>query len=229
MKKTQMILMSVMAAGLLLASGCAGPSASVQDEEKEGLGYTFNAKALLQKGDKLFEEKQYIEAGQEYRNFLDLHPAHESASYVQYRIGLCFFNQIQTVDRDMDPLYKSLEAFQTLLAVYPGAPNAADAEAKIGIIRNKLAEREFYVGRFYLHKKAYPAAIERFNTVLREYPDAPVAEKSLYHLGLAYEGFGEPHQAVESLKNFLDRYPGSPYRMDAAEVLSHLKGTESPL
>jgi outer membrane protein assembly factor BamD len=224
------VFLFLLASAGVTLTGCAGPSASVKDEDPDGSGYAFSAKAILKKADGLFEDKKYLEAGQEYRGFLDLHPAHESAAYVQYRVGLCYFKQIHTADRDMDPSLKAMEAFQTLLTLYPQSPYVEDAGQKIKTVRNGLAEREFYVGQFYLKKKAYPAAIERFKKVLQDYTDSGVKEKTLYYLGLAYEASGQSVQAEESLHDLLVQFPDTSYKVNAGTVLSRLKGgTEKTL
>jgi outer membrane protein assembly factor BamD len=215
--------------GILMAGGCGTTTASVQKDDPTGGEYTFNAKALIQKADGLFKDKKFIEAGQEYRSFLDLHPAHESAPYAQYRIGLCYHKQVDAIDRDMDPVYKALDAFQTLLSLYPESPYGADAREKITVLQNQLAEREFYVGKFYLGKHVFPAAIERFKNILQNYPNSPVVDQTLYHLALAYEASGDSSQAVESLKALLDRYPNTRFKVGASEVLSRLNGKEKSL
>ncbi len=209
----------------LLVTGCAGtakPDTLSSDSLTEGLKELYDAQALLNKADKLFKDKDYISAAQEYRRFLELHPIHKSASYVQYRIGLAYFNQIRSIDRDIEPVQKALSAFEVVLKDYPGNEYTDDSREKIKICRGKLAEREFYIGNFYLKKEDYPAAIERFNNILKEFADTDVVPKAFYHLGIAYSSSGESTRAVEVLQDLLSKYPETTYKRGATQLLANL-------
>lgn len=209
----------------LLFTGCSGkknPDTLSGDTLPDSLKELYDAQTLLNKADRLFKEKDYTGATQEYRRFLELHPLHSSASYAQYRIGLSYFKLIRTIDRDIEPAQKALAAFETVLKDYPGNEYADDVREKIRICREKLAEREFYIGNFYLRKEDYPAAIERFNNIVREYADTAVSEKAIYHLGIAYGYSGETGRATEILQNLLTRYPETRYKKDASQLIAEL-------
>ncbi len=210
----------------LLFSGCAGSNKtdtlSKTDSLTDSLKELYDADTLLKKADKLFKEKDYTGAVQEYKRFLELHPIHKSAPYSQYRIGLSYFKQIKSIDRNIEPVQKALAAFDTVVKVYPGSDYTNESMEKIKICRDKLAEREFYIGNFYLHKEDYQAAIVRFNNILTDYNDTAVAEKTLYHLGVAYSSSSKADKAKETLQNLLINYPESKYKEDASQLLVKL-------
>ena len=210
----------------LLFSGCAGSNKtdtlSKTDSLTDSLKELYDADTLLKKADKLFKEKDYTGAIQEYKRFLELHPIHKSAPYSQYRIGLSYFKQIKSIDRNIEPVQKALTAFDTVVKVYPGSDYINESMEKIKICRDKLAEREFYIGNFYLHKEDYQAAIVRFNNILTDYNDTAVAEKTLYHLGVAYSSSSKSDKAKETLQNLLINYPESKYKEDASQLLAKL-------
>ncbi|MDD5433816.1 MAG: outer membrane protein assembly factor BamD [Nitrospira sp.] len=207
----------------LLFTGCAGTAKTdTLSGDTQSLKELYDAQVLLDKADKLFKDADYTGASQEYRRFLEYHPVHKSASYVQYRIGLSHFKRIRTIDRDIEPVQKALAAFEILERDYPLSEYLTDAMEKIKICREKLAEREFYIGSFYLNKEAYPAAIERFNTILNEYADTVVAEKASYYLGIAYNSHGKSDKAVGILKTLLEKHPETTYKKDASELLAKL-------
>lgn len=211
----------------LLFAGCGGTAKTDTlsgDSLSDGIKELYDADALLKKADKLFKDKEYISAIQEYRRFLELHPIHKSASYAQYKIGLSHFKQIRTIDRDIEPVQKALSAFETVLKDYPGNEYTEDAREKVKICRGKLAEREFYIGNFYLKRDDYPAAIERFNNVLNDYADTEVLEKAIYHLAVAYSSSGKMERAVETLESLLSNYPETRYKKGATQLLAKLNG-----
>lgn len=213
----------------LLFSGCAGSNKtdtlSQTDSLTDSLKELYDADTLLKKADRLFKEKDYPGAIQEYKRFLELHPIHKSAPYSQYRIGLSYFRQIKSIDRDIEPVQKALAAFDSLVKLYPVNDYITDSTEKMKVCRDKLAEREFYIGNFYLHKEEYQAAIVRFNNVLTDYNDSAIAEKTLYHLGLAYSSSSKADKAKEILQNLLSVYPESKYKEDASQLLAKLNGS----
>ena len=221
------MLLTVFLAGPIFFNSCAGKTDSetlTGDNLTSELKELYDAEALLKKADKLFKEKDFAGAIQEYRRFLELHPLHKSAAHSQYRIGLSYFKQIRSIDRDIEPVQKALSAFETVLRDYSMSEFVKDAGDKIKVCREKLAEREFYVGNFYLKKEDYLAAVERFRIILTEYPDSAVSEKAFYHLGIAYNSNGKIEMAVEVLQGLLTRYPDSRYKEDASELLARLNG-----
>lgn len=224
-KSIKIILCSILISFPLLFIGCAGKTKKdtlSNNNLSEGLKELYDAQALLDKADKFFKEKDYVGATQEYRRFLELHPLHKSASYAQYRIGLSHFKQIRSIDRDIEPVQKALSAFETILKDYPENEYADDVREKIKVCRTKLAEREFYIGNFYLKKEVYPAAIQRFNNILTDYADTEVVQKAFYHLGIAYSYSGESGKAAEVLQNLLSQYPDTTYKSGASQILAKL-------
>ncbi len=218
----------VLLSAALLFNGCAGSNKTDTLSQTDGLTDSlrelYDADTLIKKADKLFKEKDYSGAIQEYKRFLELHPIHKSAPYSQYRIGLSYFKQIKSIDRDIEPVQKAMTAFDTVIKVYPNSDYIGDSTEKMKICRDRLAEREFYIGNFYLHKEDYQAAIVRFNNVLSDYNGSSVAEKTLYHLGVAYSSSSKADKAKEILQNLLTVYPESKYKEDASQLLAKLNG-----
>jgi tetratricopeptide (TPR) repeat protein len=66
------------------------------------------------------------------------------------------------------------------------------------------AHKNVEVGRFYLRKGRYDAAISRFREALRDQPDD--GEAFLY-LGEAYEKKGDPGRAIQSYREYLHLWP----------------------
>jgi outer membrane protein assembly factor BamD len=121
--------------------------------------------------DSYFSGKDYPEAGLAYREFINLHPANENLPYVMYQLGMSHFSQIMTVDRDQTETRRALKEFEHLVARFPTSRFAFLGEKMIRDCRRILAEKEFYVGEFYFKQKKYRAALRRFETVAREYPN----------------------------------------------------------
>src|SRR3989304_3419831 len=105
--------------------------------------------AELKIGDCHFLMKEYVEALAAYEEFKKIHPTHEELSYVQYQIGMSYFNQMHSYDRDQTPTKKALSNFEYLVANMLPSLFTEKAKEKIEICRKRLADQEFYVGNFY--------------------------------------------------------------------------------
>ncbi len=194
---------------------------------KDELSKSYDPLSLLKKAEDLYRKKNFIEASAEYEYFLSLHPLHRFAAYAQYRLALCYFRQIRTIDRDVEPALKARAAFQKLIDLHPDSPFVQPARNKIQVCMNHLARHEFYIGNFYYQKGAYPAAIARFEAILKNYPDTQVAGKALYYQALSHQEAGDSEKAKEELQDFLDRYPQSEYRRQVKRLLNKLNGPKT--
>ena len=140
--------------------------------------------AELKTADAYYHLKNYQEAVAGYEEFENLHPRNEAIPYVIYQTGLCYFEQIDTIDRDHTPANKALEIFMRLQKQFPGNLYAKRAEEHIKKCIKMLAGHEFYVAFFYFKTKHYKAALSRFKWVLTNYPDVGVHEKALQYIAL---------------------------------------------
>ena len=137
-------------------------------------------------GDCHFFKKDYVEATAAYEEFKKIHPTHEEIPYVQYQIGMAYFNQMLTLDRDQTSTQKALSNFEYLVANYPPSLFTEKANEKIRVCRKQLADHEFYIGNFYYKKGRFQAAASRFEGLLGKFPKMPEEDKTLFLLGKSY-------------------------------------------
>jgi outer membrane protein assembly factor BamD len=138
--------------------------------------------AELKIADAHYHLEQYVEAVSAYEEFEQLHPRNEAIPYVIYQIGRCYYDQIDTIDRDQTSARKALETFRRLIRQFPGDPYADKAGTHVTICLQSLAGHELYVGRFYLRSKHYQAALERFKAVISDYPDVGMHYQALKYI-----------------------------------------------
>jgi outer membrane protein assembly factor BamD len=101
---------------------------------------------------------------------------------VIYQIGRCYYDQIDTIDRDQSPARKALEAFQRLYQQFPDDQHARSGNEHIPKCLKSLAGNEYYIGLFYFKSKHYAAALKRFMAVLSNYPDVGYHQKALQYI-----------------------------------------------
>ena len=122
-------------------------------------------------GDSHFSEEEYAEAELAYTDFVSLHPTNENVPYAMYQLGMCHYKQTTSIDRDQTETVKAAREFERLMARYPSSKFAFLAEQKLRECRQNLAEQEFYIGDFYFKQGKFQAALKRFQTVAKNYPN----------------------------------------------------------
>ncbi len=159
---------------------------------KEGYPFSrFNSLAELKIADAHYHLKSYEEAIFAYREFQSLHPQNEAVPYVIYQVGRCYFDRIQSVDRDQKVARQALEVFLQLENQYPQSPYAKKAQAHIAECKRSLAGHEMYVGKFYFKSKKYKGALQRFEQVLNAYPNTGFEKEARDYIARCKTALGE--------------------------------------
>jgi outer membrane protein assembly factor BamD len=143
--------------------------------------YPFSEYSLLAEiktADSNYYLKNYEEALLQYKDFEERHPTNEAIPYVMLQIAMCYYNQIDAIDRDTSPATNAIYSFSRLLRVFPNSPYTEEAQARIMAARNFLANHEYYVASFYERTYAYEEAIARLQYLLRQYPDTNIASNA---------------------------------------------------
>jgi len=160
----------------------------------------FATLAELKTADAHYQLDEYTEAIAGYETFESLHPRNEAIPYVIYQIGLCYFNQMDTIDRDQSATQKALETFNRLINLYPLDQYAVKAKDHILNCRKNLAEHELYVGMFYYRSNYYKTALSRFEAVISEYPDIDkIHEKAKQYIELCEESIKKNQVASKAV------------------------------
>ncbi|HUO87245.1 MAG TPA: outer membrane protein assembly factor BamD [Thermoanaerobaculia bacterium] len=147
-------------------------------------------------------EANWIQSEAKYRDFLNRFPTSDQAAYAQFQVANSLEKRIEKPNRDQTASERALAAYQELVRLYPTSDYVAEAEAKIVGVRDRLAESEFVVGDFYLRYRYPGGAIQRFESMLEDFPDYSQRDKVLYHLGVAYQRSRNPKDAGKAAEVF---------------------------
>ncbi len=179
--------------------------------------YALEGEMLL--ADVLYADEKYDEARVYYTDFVALHPSHSKASYALFQKGMCFFREVLSADRDQTNTRKAIIAFEDLSKNYPESSYNDKAVELVAFLRQRLAERELYVGKFYIKKKKYRGALSRLKIILKQYPHSDIVDEALYYIVKSYVKLGEEDLAREVLSTMTSDYPSSPYTKDARKIV----------
>ena len=139
-------------------------------------------KAALMAAYSYYSQNYYSDAIAELERFIKIYPNHNNIDYAEYLLGLCFYEQIVDEKKDLKSINDSKRIFLDIIKKYPQTDFSIDAEFKINLINDILAAKEIYIGRYYLNKKKWVAAINRFRTVIDSYDTTVYVEEALYRL-----------------------------------------------
>ena len=126
--------------------------------------------------------ERYFDTIFELERFLKTYPEHNRRNYAYYLLGLAYYEQIVDEKKDLEPIINSKKYFQIIINEYPGSEYAADAEFKLGLIKEILAAKEMYLGRYYIEKEKWIPAINRYKTILENYDDTIYVEEAIHRL-----------------------------------------------
>jgi outer membrane protein assembly factor BamD len=178
--------------------------------------------AQLKIADSYEKEEQTELAIAEYQKFIDAYPDNQYAPYAQYQIAMIYFNQIESPERGYGGAAKALEEFEKLKKMFPRNPYKDIVDLRLEQCRNTIAEYEYLVGEFYYKKEAYEAAIRRFETLLKNYPDYKKEAEVLFYTGLSYKMIAQKEKASVYLNRLIERYPNFKLLKDAKKELAVL-------
>ena len=134
-------------------------------------------------------------------------------------MAMSYYNQIPDVSRDQDRTEKAAQALQQLIQTYPQFEYVPDARYKLQVALDNLAGAQMYVGRYYLEKRQYSAAINRFRQVVGHYQTTRQVEEALERLTEAYFALGITSEAQTAAAVLGHNFPDSPWYKDAYKLL----------
>lgn len=172
-----------------------------------------------------YRNMKYDEAIMGLDRFIQLHPGNENIAYAYYLRALSFYEQISDVRRDQMMTQMALDGLRQVKDRFPNTPYARDAQLKIDLTLDHLAGKEMEIGRYYLTRGHYQAAVNRFQTVVDEYETTTHIPEALHRLTEAYLALGIPAEAKKSTAVLGYNYPDSPWYRDSYTLVT---GEEVP-
>ena len=124
----------------------------------------------------------YTDAIAEINRYFKTYPLHERHNYAYYLLALSYYEQIVDEKKDLGPLIDAKKYFEIILEKYPKSEFAYDAEYKLELIIEMIAAKEMYLGRYYLEKEKWIAAMNRFKNVVENYDKTIYIEEALFRL-----------------------------------------------
>ena len=196
-----------------------GATKKFEEIDKQAPFSPYSRKGLILTAYTNYQASKWDDAITASKRFLAQNPASPDAAYAQYIMAMSYFNQIPDATRDQERTEQALRAMQELLDRYPRSEYVVDVREKMLVARDQLAGKEMNVGRFYLEKRNYPGAVNRFRDVITKYQTTRHVEEALMRLTEAYMALGITNEAQTAAAVLGHNFPDSPWYKDAYTLL----------
>jgi len=152
-------------------------------------------RALIMQAFSYHKDKDYENSRASAQRYIDFYPADEDAAYAQYLLALSYYDQVDDVGRDQGLTFQALQALRTVIERYPDSQYARSAILKFDLAYDHLAAKEMEIGRYYLKRKHFTSAINRFRVVVEQFQTTTQTPEALYRLIEAYLSLGLENEA----------------------------------
>jgi outer membrane protein assembly factor BamD len=175
-----------------------------------------------------YKNLKYDDAVLALDRFIELHPGDPNVAYAYYLRALCYYEQIVDVRRDQKMTELALENLKQVITRFPDTKYARDAALKVDLTNDHLAGKEMEIGRYYLDRRQFQAAIPRFKHVVDNYQTTTHVPEALERLVEAYLSLGLTDEARRSAAILGHNFPQSSWYKDAYKLLKGDTGAGPP-
>ncbi len=179
-------------------------------------------RALIMQAFSYHRDRDYENARGAAQRYIDLYPADEDAAYAQYLLALSYYDQIDDVGRDQGLTFQALQSLRAVIENYPDSEYARSAILKFDLAFDHLAGKEMEIGRFYLRRGHYTAAVNRFRVVVEDFQTTTQTPEALHRLVEAYLALGLTVEAQTAGAILGFNYQSSPWYQDTFALLTGL-------
>ena len=178
-------------------------------------------KALVLAAFAYYKAGDYDNAVAAGQRFISLHAGSEEAPLAHHVVAMSYFDQMQDPQRDQSFTVRAIDWLTKLERQYPNDKFAIEDRNKLLIAKDTLAGSEMDKGRFYLSKRNYLAAINRFKTVVTDHQTTRHVEEALERLVECYLALGIKPEAQNAAAVLGHNFPDSPWYKDAYALLKN--------
>ncbi len=166
-----------------------------------------------------YKDQNYDDAIGSLNRYIGLHPENPDVAYAYYLKSLCYYEQIEDVQRDQTTTFETIQTLNDVITRFPDSAYARDARIKLRLANNRLAGHDMVIGRYYEKQHLYAAAIGRYQDIINTYQTTTYAPEALERLVEIYLNLGLPGAAQRTASVLGYNYPGSAWYQTAYNSL----------
>lgn len=196
-----------------------GAASKFSDIDRQHPYTEWARKGMIMQAYANYEGQRWEESITASQRYLRAHPNTPDAAYAQYLLAMSYYNQIPDITRDQEKSERALLALQQLIEQYPKSEYVPEARTRLQVARDQIAGREMEIGRFYLERRNYTGAINRFRVVVSNYQTTRHIEEALMRLTEAYMALGVTSEAQTAAAVLGHNFPDSQWYKDSYVLL----------
>lgn len=164
----------------------------------------------------------------EYREFISFYPTHARADYAQYKLGMSHFYQMYGPERDQTETREAITELKTMVVKYPNSALRPEALVHLREARDRLSDAEYRVAYFYVKTQKFaPAAIDRFNALLKDDPEYSRRDGAYFYLAQSLIKMNRPAEALPYLDKLVNEFEQSEFLGEAKTLAATLKADQA--
>lgn len=166
-----------------------------------------------------YKTEDYASALAAADRYIHLYPVGRHTDYAYYMKGLINSEKDRTPlqkmykthleELDLANLQEAFVDFGTLVKSFPKSVYVKDAKKRMRHIRYALAQHELQTAKFYFERKAYIAAANRANYVVKHFADTPQEKEALKIMIKSYRILGVTEKERNARRILNLNFPGS--------------------
>ncbi|MFC0280065.1 outer membrane protein assembly factor BamD [Falsigemmobacter intermedius] len=180
----------------------------------------WSKRALVMQAYAFHQQKKYEEARSAAQRYLDQYPGEEDSAWAQYLLAISYYDQIDDIGKDQGLTFQALQALRVVIEEYPDSEYARSATLKFDLAFDHLAGKEMEIGRYYLRRGHYTAAINRFRVVVEQFQTTSHTPEALHRLVESYLALGLTGEAQTAGAILGHNFRGSPFYDDSYRLLT---------
>ncbi|MBB5722817.1 outer membrane protein assembly factor BamD [Loktanella ponticola] len=180
----------------------------------------FAQRALIMQAFSYHKNEDYPNSRASAQRYIDFYPVEEDAAYAHYLLALSYYDQIDDIGRDQGLTFQALQALRIVIEKYPGTEYASAAIPKFDLAFSHLAAKEMEIGRYYLKRNNYAAAVNRFRIVVEDFQTTPHTAEALHRLVESYLSLGLTAEAQTAGAILGHNYQSTEWYQDSYALLT---------
>ncbi len=177
-------------------------------------------RALVMQAFAFHRNQDYDSSRGAAQRYLNTYPGDQDAPYAQYLLALSYYDQIDDVGRDQGLTFQALQALRDVIEQYPDSEYARSSILKFDLAFDHLAAKEMEIGRYYLRRGHYLAAINRFRVVVEDFQTTTQTPEALHRLVESYLSLGLTDEAQTAGAILGFNYQSSEWYADSFALLT---------
>ena len=177
-------------------------------------------KAALMAAYSYYVQDYYSDVIDELIRFIKIYPNNKNIDYAYYLLAVSYYEQIVDETKDLQSIVEAKKNFEIVVKRFPNTEYAIDANFKLDLIDDFLAAKEMYIGRYYVDKKKWIAAINRFRAVVDEYETTIYTEEAIHRLVEIYYIIGLTSESEKYAKLLGYNYQSSQWYKNSYAIFN---------